>query len=114
MSDPAAEILPGRSMYETARRALANYDDAAAEGRDDDRVLYALRMVAIVRAICDAIDVSGGWALLVTDPCPRLIGTFGSEADAREWAATGLPAGAGYTVMPIDVRAVRRPIAVRW
>jgi len=100
-------------MYQIARQALANYDDAIREGRDDDRVLYAFRLAAIVRAICDAIDSSGGWALLVTDPGPRLIGTFRSEADAAQWAAD-LPSGTTYKVLPIDVRAVRQPIPVRW
>jgi len=112
--EPAARAA-GRSMYETARQALANYDDAVAEGRDDDRVLYALRMVAIVRSICAAIDESGGWALLVTmQEGNRLVGTFETEADAAQWAADRLTPSTPHEVLPIDVKAVQRYIDVRW
>ena len=110
---PPTQLTAGRSMYDTARLALANYDDATAEGRDTDRVLYAFRLVAVVRAICDAIDAAGGFAVLVTEPEPRLAGTFGTEQDARQWAADHLT-GASYTVMPCDLKAVARYIEVPW
>jgi len=113
--DPAAEPAAGRSMYQTARRALDNFDAATREGREDDRALYALRMVAMVRAMCEAIEVSGSWGVIVTGQHGRrLLGTFETEADARRWAAERLPAGAEHEVIPVDVRAVQRPIEVSW
>jgi len=108
MTSPRSRTVQGHSLYLKSRAALDAYDAAVRDGRDDDRIQIAERMVGYVRYVVDQIEWTGRWAVLAISAAGglRLLGTFGSEARAANWAAEHLPDGAEFTVLPLDNSSV--------
>jgi len=91
-------------LFEQARQALADFEEADRLGRIDERLDAGWRIIDNVRQVVHAVSTSGRWVVLVI-PEPdkvRLFGTFATDVSAVEWIAENLEPGTRASVLPLE------------